>query len=516
MKIFSFLLASAAALALSFSGSTVYAQAAPNSAATAPASQLTKNQQQAKDDVKLGEAAKKNHALKEAIADYKAAVLADPGNRVAHRKFIQASIFSVDLWRPQKKKSEPRKNGKKLTTEQQQAERSKIEAAQKQLETKRMKQHAKVKAQLLAIYDKWIKENPQNAMFYWGKGEVYAFHSEDEQARPWFQRAVAINPSCAAAWASLSGAAYMFGDVSEQRHDAEKALALDPEDRSGVFFLYALSYFGADPAKFNTIVENRAAKDPDEQDLDYLLMLVAENTPNPAEQQAAYEKIYALYAPQSAHPSDDLDQIMPQLFNLYARNNAAKALSFAEKIAIERAAAQAKKADAEKASATNASPKSAAKQQKPFWQAVADYQKNIVDARSLIAEKKYADAEALLVKNNLKPENDYDPLGQIDRTPYQLTKAEALADAGQVQKAYETVRTALLPKPDDSLEAALVSYGAKLGKTPAQVREDLWQTRDATAKPFIPFELKQYVTNKDVKLADFRGHALLVNFWYPG
>ena len=475
-----------------------------------------KQQARAKADIQLGDLALKKQDTRKAISDYKAAVFADSDNRVAHRKFIQTSIFSIDLWRPQKKKTDPRKNGKKLTNEQEKAEKSRIQAEQKRLQTKWAKQHAKVKAQLLATYDKWIKKNPRNAMFYWGKGEVYAFHSEDEQARPWFQKAIAVNPSCAAAWASLSGSAYMFGDVSEQRRDAERALALDPQDRSGVFFLYALSYFASDPAKFNTIVENRAAKYPDEQNLDYLLMLVAENTPNPEEQQAAYEKIYALYGPLSARPSDDLDQIMPQLFNLYARNDAAKALRFAEKVAHDRGAARATKAAAEKASAANTSSKSTAEPQKPFWQMVADYQKNIVDVRLLIAEKKYADAEALLARNDLKPENDYDPLGQIDRTPYQLTKAEALAGAGQLQNAYDTVRAALLPKPDEALEAALVSYGVKLGKNPAQVRQDVWKAREAKAKPFTPFDLAQYVTDKDVKLADFRGHIVLVNFWYPG
>ena len=122
----------------------------------------------------------------------------------------------------------------------------------------------------------------------------------------------------------------------------------------------------------------------------------------------------------------------------------------------------------------------------------------------------------MLAKNELKPKNDYDPLGTIDKTPDELTEAQALAASGQTEKAYDSIKTALLPEPEDTLEAALVSYGGKLGKTPAQVHEDVWQTRDAKAKPFTPFDLKQYVTNKDVKLADFRGRVVLVNFWYPG
>lgn len=490
------------------------ARAGQQSTASSP--QLTEQQVQAQADIKLGNLARKNHAISEAIADYKAAVLADPSNPEAHRNFIQMTIYSVELSRVKQKEAKPVMNHKKVTKDQEQAQKTKAEAAQKRLEAKRKKEHAKLKAQLLATYDKWIKKNPHDAMFYWGKGHVYAFHGEDDQALPWYQKAIAINPSCAPAWASLSGVAYINDNVPEQRRYAEKALALDPQDRSGVFFLYALSYFATDTAKFSTMVEDRIAKDPGDEDLDYLLMLVAENAPTPEEQEAAYEKIYQLYGPQSAHPSDDLDDIMPTLFNLYARNDASKALSFAEKVQKDEAAAQAKKALADKQSTANSAKKADAKPAKPFWQTVADYQKSIVDAQSLIAQKKFADAEALLANNELKPKDDFDSLSEVDEAPYQLVKAEAFAGAGQTQKAYDSIKTALLPRPDDSLEAALVSYGGKLGKTPAQVREDAWQTRDAKAKPFTPFDLKQYVTNKDVKLADFRGRVVLVNFWFPG
>jgi tetratricopeptide (TPR) repeat protein len=266
------------------------AHAAPaNRQSSASSPQLTKQEAQAETDIKLGDVALKDHATREAIADYKAAIEADPSDPRAHRKFIQAVIYNFYVSKVMQKESKRAKSRKGLTKQQEEAQKAKAGAEEKRVEAKLKKEDAKVEAQLLATYDKWIKKSPRNAMFYWGKGEVYAFHSGDEQApRPWFQKAIAVNPSCAPAWTSLSTAAYMDGNVLEQRQDAEKALAVDPQDRSGVFFLYALSYFATDFAKFRTIVEDRVTQDPGDENLDYLLMLVAENAPTAGEQKAVY------------------------------------------------------------------------------------------------------------------------------------------------------------------------------------------------------------------------------------
>lgn len=122
----------------------------------------------------------------------------------------------------------------------------------------------------------------------------------------------------------------------------------------------------------------------------------------------------------------------------------------------------------------------------------------------------------MLAKNDLKPTKEYDPLSGVEQTQYELAQAEAFSGSGDNQKAYDTIKTALLPRPDRSLEAALDSYGAKLGKTARQVDDDIWQSRESKAKAMTPFDLKQYVTDKEVRLADYRGQVVLVNFWFPG
>lgn len=498
MKKLSIVLASAILAGVLFlSGLPVHA--GQESSASAP--KLSKQQAQAQADIKLGDVARDDHAIGEAIADYRAAVVADPSNPDAHDKFIQLTIYSVELSRVKEKEAKPVKNDKKLTKEQEQAQEAKVEAEQKRLKAKRGKEHAKLEASLLATYDRWIKKNPREAMFYWGKGEVYAYHSENEPAVAWYHKAIAIDDSCAPAWASLSDWAAQNGNVAEQRQDAEKALAIDPSDKAGAFFEYALTYLTTDPPKYRQLVQERVDRYPEDLGMDFLLEVGAENAPSPQEEQATYEKLYQLYGPRSAHPSNNLDYIMPALFNLYANEDSSKALSFAEKVQRDEAAAQGKETDS--------------KTQRPLWQTIANYQRSIVEAQSLISKKQYSDALSLLGKNALKDSNYFDPLSRIDQTPYQLAKAKALAGSGQTQQAYDSVKTALMPQPDAALEAGLISYGAKLGKTPAQVREDVWQTREAKAKLFAPFDLKQYVTNKDLKLAGFRGHVVLINFWGP-
>lgn len=509
------------------SPSRTFARGQTDKPSAAPSGQQSKAKAQAEADIKVGDLAVKNHTFKEAIVDYRAAILADPGNQDAHEKFLRAYGREIEATF----KSKPtKKSKKKLTKAQEEAQKAKEERRQKQLDAKRKKLGEKTAAKLLVIYDKWIEENPQQPMFYWGKAQILEEQDKNTEARQLLHKAIELDPSCAAAYADLADLAAVDGNVDEQRQDAEKALALDPKDTSGVFWNYSLTYLTTDAAKYRQVVEDRVAKYP--KGLEYLLVLGAENAATPAEQEATYQKLYQIYGPNSANPSDDINDIMLDEFNLYARSDPAKALNFAEQMQKDEVEAQAKKAAADakaKAGAKEQADKTAdktsdtkkadtkpAQPPKSLWQAIADFQKSILDAQSLIAQKKYSEAQALLAKADVKPTKDFDALSGVEKTQYELTKAKALALSGQTQKAYDGIRTDLLPRPDDSLEAALVSYGANLGKTPEQAREDLWQAREAQAKPFAPFDLKQYVSNKEVKLADYRGRVVLVNFWFPG
>lgn len=485
------------------------ARAAQDSKSTTPAASPARQKAQA--DISLGDVANQDGATDEAIADYRAAIIADPSDVDAHTKFLRAYNEKVYAFLTPKKI----KNAKKKPTKEQ------IAAKRKKNQAERAKLEAKYNKLLLATYDGLIKKNPQQPMFYWGKAQILEGEDKNPEAIALLNKALSIDPSCAPAWADLSDFAATAGDVPTQRADAEKALAIDPSDASGVFFNYILTYLTTDPPKYRQLVEDRAAKYP--KNLDFLLDLAAQNAP-PAEETAILEKIYKLYGPSSANPSDSIDYMMADLFNLYAQSDPAKALEFAQRIQNDEAAQAIKKAAADKsknqsATANAKKPKPGDKPPEPFWQTIAEYQKSLIDARALLAQKKYPDAQALLEKHALKATSTFDPSG-INQDPYELAMAEALAGSNSgssgAQKAYDRIKTDLLPQPDASLENALLAYGAKLNKTPAQIDDDIWQTRESKAKAMTPFDLKQYVTDKEIKLADYRGQVVLVNFWFPG
>jgi lipopolysaccharide biosynthesis regulator YciM len=454
----------------------------------------------AKAAIQVGDIAAKNNSWAEAIADYKHAIQLDPANAEAHKKFLNACYSSVSNQAPPAGKM---KKGKKLSKKEQ-------EKQEQLAQEKRDKAKARLTRNLLKTYDAWIKNNPREALFYWGKGEVLEDSDKQSQALALYRKAIQIDPSCAPAYAALGDDAATQGNVARQREYEEKALALDPKDSSGAFFNYALTYLTTDPAKFAKLVEDRASKFPGDQNLMYLLGLAAQNATARDQKEKLYQQMYKDYGPKSAHPSSDIDDAMLDMFNLYATSAPARALTFARKM--------------QKGESPANEPKNGARTQSHssnqggngLWTTLSKYEKSLIDARALMEQKKYREALALLKKTELKPQGEFDPLSDVDLAPFKVGRARALAGSGKRQAAYDDLKAALVAKPNATLQQALLSYGAQLGKSSGEVERDVWAARETKAKLMTPFDLREYVTNKEVKLADFRGHVTLVNFWFPG
>lgn len=141
------------------------------------------------------------------------------------------------------------------------------------------------------------------------------------------------------------------------------------------------------------------------------------------------------------------------------------------------------------------------------WPLELEAETQILQAHALVKAQKFTEADAMLARLTL-------PV-RMDALPYYVLKAEAMG-AGDPARAYAALMTAAVPEPRDPIENALKTYGAKLGKTPIQVDDELWAARYAGATPFKDFELTDYRTGKPVTLSDYRGRVVLVNFWFPG
>jgi thiol-disulfide isomerase/thioredoxin len=142
-----------------------------------------------------------------------------------------------------------------------------------------------------------------------------------------------------------------------------------------------------------------------------------------------------------------------------------------------------------------------------YWQSLLAYQKNLTQARALMAKKEFAEASKLLDEVKLPRLNDYSDL-------YKL-KVAAAEGSGNAQKIYDDLLKQTAKEPTGELRALLFKLGAGLKKTEAQVSDDLYQSLDAQAKPAKTFTLKRYGDLKDVSLGDYRGKVVLLNFWYP-
>jgi thiol-disulfide isomerase/thioredoxin len=181
-----------------------------------------------------------------------------------------------------------------------------------------------------------------------------------------------------------------------------------------------------------------------------------------------------------------LESSMADLFNLYAQNNPQQALGLAQEMQKQ-------------------------KWTDPGWKDAVAYQQNLITALDSIAAAKYPEASSLLQRQFAGDIVKY----YIDHTPVTLAVAEAQAGAGHVQQAFDTLAAAWIKAPNAELKTGLLKYGARLGKTPAQVDDSLWQKWTANAKEMKPFELKRVGGNAKVKLSDFRGRVILVSFWFP-
>jgi tetratricopeptide (TPR) repeat protein len=332
-------------------------------------------------------------------------------------------------------------------------------------------------ARLEAIYRAWIKAHPKQAAYYWGLG--YAnFYKNPARCEEYCRKAVEIDPRLAKAWNTLSIIAGMKGDAAGALDNLRRAAAANPEDPSYLFY-YSRQVIKRDPAAGVRLALEVVEKFPTSERAAQSLYWLGWDADAPAEQIEYFERLRKDFPPAKFSWSADG---MSELVDLYASREPDKAVALAREIA-------------------------AAMPDDKDWQATLAYQETMAKARALVAAKHGADAVALL-----------EPLKRLRgsaSTLLPLLLAEADASAGDAQKAYDRLARTVATEPDAELLEALNGYGAGLGKTSAQVDDELWALRVKQAKPAIPFKLATF-DGRTRSLSDYKGKVFLLNFWYPG
>lgn len=328
-------------------------------------------------------------------------------------------------------------------------------------------------------YAAWAAADPKNAIVAWAQGSLE--EKDWAKGKACYDRAVALDPYFARPYLQLALIADFSGDNQTQVAYLKKAADVAPADPQ-YFFYWASAMKSIDPARSIVLLQQVADKYPGTERGAQGLYWAAFETSDLAKKIAIYERLRREFPPATSGWSESG---MSALLEAYERADPSKAVALAEGLASEMTSPSDKKT----------------------WGDFAAYARAVVDAQKSIDAGKGADAIALVDK---APRPRY-----INTTSLDLLKARAQDASGATAAAYDSLLVVASKTPTDAVNAAIATYGKKLGKSAAAIDVDLWAKLDASARPATDFALPDYPDGRTVRLADYRGKVVLVNFWYP-
>jgi tetratricopeptide (TPR) repeat protein len=335
-----------------------------------------------------------------------------------------------------------------------------------------------VTKRLQKLYQGWADKSDK-AVYEWALGALS--YKTPAKSEDYYRKAIAMDPNFARAYYELAQRVVFRGQNLANLQYLKKAVDIDPENSDYVFD-YAVALSKSDPAEARKLFLQIVSRFPNEDKGASALLSLADQTDKLEDKIAIFERLKTEYPPErflmSAHG-------MQLLFALYSRSDPAKALALAHQMA-----------------------KNLPEAQKKTWQTRVTYQQNVIDARKLLTENKFAEALALL-------EGTPNP-SHVPDVATTLMKAEAEDGIGEAAKAFDRIAKIVMDSPSDTLNAALCKYGAQLKKSPLQVDDDVWLIRDQKATAAPDFELPKYGDDRKVRLSDYRGRVVMVNFFFPG
>jgi len=338
--------------------------------------------------------------------------------------------------------------------------------------------------ELTAQYDIWVKQFSKSSIVPFAIGEALA-NMESPKAKPWLLKAVAVDPKMAKAYFYLWIDGERWGDFTTSREYLKNAMESDPASADYAFY-YRSSFKGSDPIRYRLGMMEMPKLFPGSergaQSLYWLGLFVKEDK----EKLDVYNQLKNNFPPDKSNWSSSG---MYDFYYLYLRIAPDKAVDLASYMA----SVQTRESD------------------KKGWNDRVKIAQDMVNVRSLMADKKFADALAVLEASPVERRS-----GAAEMLI--LLRAE-LADAtGNTLSAYNKLVNYYAGNPADNIREALDKYTAKLGKCSECLFTDIWKIRDSLAVPATPvsFELEQYFKQGKASLAEFKGKVILLTYWFPG